>query len=345
MPTDAVERLLRTLEVGLDAFAICEIEAGWRLTSAPMEADVVHFVLKGDGVLETDGAAFPIGPHTIVVVPAGAHKSIAGPGTVAHEVAAADACTLVTEGVVAIRAGDDRPDLVIACGAVSATYAGCYGLFEHLTEPLVERCPSLSPPFAMMLEELSRPGLGSRVMAEALMKQCLILLLRDHMDRFGVRSPLFGPLIDTRLARAVAAVIAQPAYPHSVKSLSATAGMSRSSFSARFQASYEQTPLEFVQAVRLRTAARLLQTSELPVKSVAAAIGYSSRSHFSRAFRNAYGVDPSGYRAEPAPSDSAEARQPPLLGASRAARVRPAPTERRSRREMADGRRNGNTGA
>jgi transcriptional regulator GlxA family with amidase domain len=86
-----------------------------------------------------------------------------------------------------------------------------------------------------MLEELSRPALGSRVMAEALMKQCLILLLRDHMERLGARSPLFGPLLDTRLARAVAAVIAQPAYPHSVKSLAATAGMSRSSFSARFQ--------------------------------------------------------------------------------------------------------------
>jgi AraC family transcriptional activator of mtrCDE len=83
-----------------------------------------------------------------------------------------------------------------------------------------------------MLEELSRPALGSRVMAESLMKRCLILLLRDHMERLGARSPLFGPLVDPRLARAVAAVIAQPAYPHSVKSLAATAGMSRSTFSA-----------------------------------------------------------------------------------------------------------------
>lgn len=297
MLTDALERLLRTLEVDLDAFAICEVEAGWRLTSTPMEADVVHFVLRGEGVLESHGDRIPIGPDTIVIVRAGHDKSIAGPGTVTREVAASDSCVLVAEGVVAIRALESRADLVIACGAVSATYGGCYGLFEHLSEPLVELCPSLHVPFNTMLEELSGPGLGARVMAQALMKQCLVLLLRDHMDRFGVRSPLFGPLVDTRLARAVAAVIAQPALPHSVKSLAATAGMSRSSFASRFLKSYDRSPLEFVQAIRLRTAARLLQTSELPVKAVSAAVGYSSRSHFSRAFRLTYGVDPSGYRA------------------------------------------------
>jgi AraC-like DNA-binding protein len=344
VPTDAVERLLRTLDVGLDAFAICEIESGWRLTSAPMEADVLHFVLRGEGVLETEDEAVPIGPDTIVVVPAGAHKSIAGPGQVVREVAASDACTLVAEGVVSIRAQESRTDLVIACGSVSATYGGCYGLFEHLTEPLVERCPPLGAPFAIMLEELSRPSLGARVMAEALMKQCLILLLRDHMDRLGARSPLFGPLVDTRLARAVAAVIAQPAYPHSVKSLAATAGMSRSSFSARFLSSYDQTPLEFVQAVRLRTAARLLQTSELPVKSVSAAVGYSSRSHFSRAFRNAFGADPSTYRAAPGSFEGGEVRRPTLLGADRA--TRPAVSgERRSPAGAESRQRNANARA
>jgi AraC-like DNA-binding protein len=340
-----VERLLQTLDVGLDAFAICEIEAGWRLASAPMRADVLHFVLKGEGVLETGGQVIPIGPDTIVVVPAGAHKTIAGPGPAIREIAASDACTLVAEGVVAIRARESRTDLVIACGAVSATYGGCYGLFEHLTEPLVARCPSLGAPFALMLEELSRPVLGARVMAEALMKQCLILLLRDQMDRLGTRSPLFGPLVDTRLARAVAAVIAQPAYPHSVKSLAAAAGMSRSSFSARFQKSYELAPLEFVQAVRLRTAARLLQTSELPVKSVAAAVGYSSRSHFSRAFSIAFGVDPSSYRAAPGSSAAGEGRRSTLLSLERVGRPQAAPTERRPRGETTGRRRNGNAGA
>jgi hypothetical protein len=70
--------------------------------------------------------------------------------------------------------------------------------------------------------------------------------------------------------------------------------------------------MDFVQAVRLRTAARLLQTSELPVKAVAAAVGYSSRSHFSRAFSGHFGVDPSAYRNSPE-AVRAEAGERPLM--------------------------------
>jgi AraC-like DNA-binding protein len=72
--------------------------------------------------------------------------------------------------------------------------------------------------------------------------------------------------------------------------------MSRASFAEHFAQVYEQTPMEFVQKVRLRIAARLLTTTDLPVKVIASSIGYASRSHFSRAFRAAYGADPKTFR-------------------------------------------------
>ncbi len=40
----------------------------------------------------------------------------------------------------------------------------------------------------------------------------------------------------------------------------------------------------------------MLGTTDLPVKVVAVSVGYASRSHFSRSFSAAYGVDPSTYR-------------------------------------------------
>ena len=50
----------------------------------------------------------------------------------------------------------------------------------------------------------------------------------------------------------------------------------------------------------------MLGTCALPVKTVAARVGYASRSHFSRAFKAAYGVDPTAFRAkldeEPGPA-------------------------------------------
>ncbi len=72
--------------------------------------------------------------------------------------------------------------------------------------------------------------------------------------------------------------------------------MSRTSFVVRFQAAYGETPLDFVQRVRLRHAATLLRTTALPIKVIAAAVGFASRSHFSRAVHAAYGIEPRGYR-------------------------------------------------
>jgi len=47
----------------------------------------------------------------------------------------------------------------------------------------------------------------------------------------------------------------------------------------------------------MRRAAQVLEMNSLSVGQVAHEVGYASRSSFIRAFREAYGVDPSEYRA------------------------------------------------
>jgi transcriptional regulator GlxA family with amidase domain len=51
-----------------------------------------------------------------------------------------------------------------------------------------------------------------------------------------------------------------------------------------------------LQKVRLRHAAHVLCVTDLPVKMIAEVAGFSSRSHFSRTFREAFGADPTRYR-------------------------------------------------
>jgi len=133
-------------------------------------------------------------------------------------------------------------------------------------------------------------------MSELLMKQCLIAMLRQHLLRDGTHSPLSAALHHPRLARAVLSVIEQPAAAHSVESLATLAGMSRASFAEHFSRTFQQGPINFVQKVRLRIAARLLTTTDLPLKVIAQSIGYAGATSFSRAFRAAYGADPFSYR-------------------------------------------------
>jgi len=298
MATDALDGLLRTLDVRLDAFGVCEIERGWRLTGAPMNSATLHYVLKGEGVLGSALSRVAIRPGDMVVVPAGAEKTFTALGEQVHEAAARDSCALRADGLASFRACRDEADLVVACAAVTATCAGS-GLFDSLCEPLVETVEGSQPfqaAFTLMLEEFSRPGPGGVALAEALMKQCLILMLRRHVQRLGATSPLLVHRLDSRLSKAIDLMATAPAAAYTLSTLAQAAGMSRSAFARRFREVYGNTPFEFLQAVRLRAGARLLRSAELPVEVVASTVGYSSRSHFSRAFRAAYGVDPSRYR-------------------------------------------------
>lgn len=72
--------------------------------------------------------------------------------------------------------------------------------------------------------------------------------------------------------------------------------MSRSAFAREFKSALELTPMEFVARVRLNLAHRLLLSTGIGIEGIAAAVGFSSRSHFSRLFREHYGADPSSFR-------------------------------------------------
>ena len=64
------------------------------------------------------------------------------------------------------------------------------------------------------------------------------------------------------------------------------------------------TVAEFNVSLRIHRAALLLAETDLPVNNIAAAIGYSSRSHFSRTFRKVMGADPTEFRQGHAPGRS-----------------------------------------
>jgi AraC-like DNA-binding protein len=301
MPADVLDRFLITLAVRLHAFAVCEIKQGWRLVFDPMDAITIHYVLAGAGTVRIGtGISVPFSSRNIIIVPARTSQSLGEAVAVIGEAKADERCTLLDGGLVQFTAGDGSRDTLVICGTISAAYGGALGLFEYLGEPVVEdvsKSNIIRHAFESLLAEIAEPGIGTQAMAEALMKQCLILVLRQHLGRETMTSPLFAALQDPRLARAVTAVLEKPAAPHTVESLATEAGMSRSTFADQFSQVFDQSPIEFVQRVRLRLGAHLLTTTALPIKIIANSIGYESRSYFSRAFRAAYGSDPKTYRA------------------------------------------------
>jgi transcriptional regulator GlxA family with amidase domain len=67
-------------------------------------------------------------------------------------------------------------------------------------------------------------------------------------------------------------------------------------FAVRFADAVGQSPIELLKAVRLTRAVELLTRTNLPVKGIAAQVGYASRSSFTRAFCARHGRPPADFR-------------------------------------------------
>jgi transcriptional regulator GlxA family with amidase domain len=189
----------------------------------------------------------------------------------------------------------------VMAGVVNARLCTAFGLLDQARSPLIEDVGDggvmRGAWLAMASEQAAtRSQIGSQALVDSLMKSCILMLLRRYMSRPGINLRIVRALVDPRLGSAVAAILDNPASGHSVESLATSAGLSRSTFARQFANQLGFPPMEFVTRTRLHHAASMLRSSRTPIKSVAAQIGFASRSHFSRAFREIYGVDPKSYR-------------------------------------------------
>lgn len=293
---ESIEELMDLFDVRIDAFAICEIDRTAALQCDPLDKVVVHFVLRGAGLAQFQTGERALRPNTVIIVPRGVGKMIRGEGPI-HQIFDAKQYCQLDDQLIHFKAGTD-PDLVLGCAAVDASIGGVIDVFQNLSEPMVEDAAgtALAPLFGLIERELASSHVGTRAIVGALMKQVLIGVFRSQLAAEEYRSWLWPAMLDPRLGRAALAMISRPQDQHTVDSLAAVAGMSRARFSEHFTKAFGRSPIEFLQAARLKISQRLLVSSSLPVKSVAAAVGYCSRSHFSRAFHARYGVDPSTFR-------------------------------------------------
>lgn len=301
MATPTLDALLGAMAVEIEAFAICEIGEDVRLVIPPVDMIEVHHILEGTLHLAIDeNETIVAGPGAMLIVPPGRLQHLATSSDVVRNREAYDVCVPVREGMLVVDATDGKnPTLRIACGAVMPDPSGSYGPLQGLTRPVVENlsdAPVVSAAFAALLEEVSAPKEGTRALTSALMKACLVVLLRRHLEASRTAGTAPAVFQDVRLSRAVAAVLNLPAAVHSVTSLAKEAGMSRSAFAREFKAALGLTPMDFVTRVRLDLAHRLLLSTGIAVEGIAATVGFSSRSHFSRLFREHYGTDPSSFR-------------------------------------------------
>ena len=314
-----VERLLLTLDLDVDAIAVCGVESGTRLHLEAMDRPMLHYVLSGEGQLFVNGSGTALGAGSFIVVPPHNDYRIEAGAAVTRERHGMAEAMVTGEGM--LRLGgcrhDDEDALRTVCGAIAEPFEGSLGFFDGLNRPLgvgAEFTDRIRDIFGHLLHELATPRLGTRAIVNALLKQALVLLVRSELDCAGGGLGWFSRLQDRRLGAVVAAILDDPSADWSVEQLAETASMSRSALTRQFSDAFDVTPAEFITQVRLNQAARLLRQTRLPIQTIASSVGHSSRSHFSHAFRERYGCAPAEFRER---HGVAPASAPPPMPAAR----------------------------
>lgn len=81
-----------------------------------------------------------------------------------------------------------------------------------------------------------------------------------------------------------------------IEDIAGVCGLNRTYFGKIFKEALGKTPQEFLLNYRMLKAAELLKLTNLSIGDIGLAVGYANQMHFSRAFKNNYGISPREWR-------------------------------------------------
>jgi AraC-like DNA-binding protein len=129
------------------------------------------------------------------------------------------------------------------------------------------------------------------VMAPLIRKEIVYrLLCGPRGDRLVQLASLNSP--GSRIAKIIAWLRQHFADTFHIAELARDAGMSESSLHHHFKAITRLTPMQYQKLLRLHEARRLIQLEQMDVGTASYAVGYQSRSQFSREYSRLYGLSP-----------------------------------------------------
>lgn len=295
-----LNQLLKSMAIEVKSFAVCEVRRGWSLETPPLGALSLHYVLRGEGMLQSHShESLTLAPGSLIICPP--RQGLVVTETVGDSFQLPH-CEPATRSLEWLTSKRDAalPGVLILCGMLDVEAPQLGGSpFDRLHAPIqiTSDDGAIALLFESLFEELVTPALGGQAMIDALMKQCLILLLRE----FEARTPHPAWLLalkDPALGAAISAMTDDLGRRINIEHLAELSHMSRTTFIARFKRAYGSPPQRFIGELRLRQARDLLATTSLPIKEVASRCAYRSRSQFSAAFKSRFGLDPDHYRQQ-----------------------------------------------
>ena len=190
--------------------------------------------------------------------------------------------------------GEMHSQLFPSAGALKLSLAPAAPMLDYLTD----RLHLAEAPFAVapelvrlgqrMAQELRVADAYSRLALEGLSWELIALFGRHARHRENEGSAC--------VAKARACIDAQLDQPLSIAQLATRCDVHPARLVRAFRRELGVGPGEYQRALRLKHALRLVGETDMPLSDVALACGFCDQSHFSRAFKAAYGCAPTAFR-------------------------------------------------
>ncbi|MBI4059899.1 MAG: helix-turn-helix transcriptional regulator [Elusimicrobia bacterium] len=182
--------------------------------------------------------------------------------------------------------------------------------------PLAQPREPITPRIRQLADTLAIEVLNDRFLSPArlefMLQELLLSIVETYLTRRRAASPLWrgSRFEDLRIRRAIALLRANPNKDLNMDDLANQVGLSRSRFYDLFQICTGFSPRHYLDMLCVETAISRLSLTRQKIAEVAAELGFSAQSNFTRFFLNQVGVPPSKYRRAataqetPPPSES-----------------------------------------
>lgn len=166
---------------------------------------------------------------------------------------------------------------------------------ELVSLPL-ENIDGAEPVLQLLFQEAFDERCGRLALIERLFEVVMIQILRVLIEKGQLQGGMLSGLLHPRLRYALVAMHESPEREWTLNNLAAVAGMSRSVFATAFRETVGITPGQYLQGWRVQLAQKSLRRG-LPLKAIAAEVGYGSEAALSRAFKAYAGQSPRQWMA------------------------------------------------
>jgi AraC family transcriptional regulator len=160
------------------------------------------------------------------------------------------------------------------------------------------RTPQLNNALLRLAQETLTPSFASDLLVDSISNVVTVDLARYLRNEQGEAPKAKGGLAPWQMRRIEEYVEDSPDTSLSIGLLAGLCGISSGHLMRAFKQTTGETVHAYVERVRLCKAQRLLCETDLPLKVIAAELGFSTPSSFSFAFRRATGGTPASFREQ-----------------------------------------------